>query len=503
MAPAEDVIEEEDDSRFIEDDDDSGLSRPWAVDMPAVFLDVDWELVGDIAGGSEHPVEISLLNDFTLVAWVRGADAERRIMSVEGPNGWMLAAGSNVRFATGSALVPSEEAPDAEKPEEELTAPSQVVGETSLDGEWHHVLVVFKASGTSEIYVDGQLDGEDTVEVPEESMDTSSIVVLGEASEDSYIKDLKVFRTALTKWQVEGLFNNSKELGTGLTLSLLPEQVEEYWKLKRNTMVCPLCFIPPAVAGLWGGALLTAPTSTSSEACEHCNGCDKSHSKGPMGPIFRGPLSAALGVAGALPLAYLGWRRWRGGRWGLAAGCLLSSSTVLVFSGYQLSQVILPKRLKFDGEIRAAADGEEGWRELLQVVAVVATDPFERSFQVVVLMELFEDLMAYAKTICLTSRKTSVIVQIVKDLLDMMHRKSETSRRFGETSSIFECFQEFKRMLVAHSHAAFATAQTLPEKGEISMARLGVFRTSDLRLLTEFITGGTNFGQRKKGPTVV
>eukprot|EP00434_Breviolum_minutum_P001256 symbB.v1.2.001102.t1/scaffold59.1/size365495/6 len=381
MAPAEDVIEEEDDSRFIEDDDDSGLSRPWAVDMPAVFLDVDWELVGDIAGGSEHPVEISLLNDFTLVAWVRGADAERRIMSVEGPNGWMLAAGSNVRFATGSALVPSEEAPDAEKPEEELTAPSQVVGETSLDGEWHHVLVVFKASGTSEIYVDGQLDGEDTVEVPEESMDTSSIVVLGEASEDSYIKDLKVFRTALTKWQVEGLFNNSKELGTGLTLSLLPEQVEEYWKLK--------------------------------------------------------------------------------------------------------------------------ADGEEGWRELLQVVAVVATDPFERSFQVVVLMELFEDLMAYAKTICLTSRKTSVIVQIVKDLLDMMHRKSETSRRFGETSSIFECFQEFKRMLVAHSHAAFATAQTLPEKGEISMARLGVFRTSDLRLLTEFITGGTNFGQRKKGPTVV
>jgi len=364
MAPAEDVIEEEDDSRFIEDDDDSGLSRPWAVDMPAVFLDVDWELVGDIAGGSEHPVEISLSNDFTLMAWVRGADAERRIMSVEGPNGWMLAAGSNVRFATGSALVPSEEAPDAEKPEEELTAPSQVVGETSLDGEWHHVLVVFKASGTSEIYVDGQLDGEDTVEVPEESMDTSSIVVLGEASEDSHIKDLKVFRTALTKWQVEGLFNNSKELGTGLTLSLLPEQVEEYWKLK--------------------------------------------------------------------------------------------------------------------------ADGEEGWRELLQVVAA---DPFERPFQEEVLMELFEDLMAYAKTICLTSRKTSVIVQIVKDLLDMMHRKSETSRRFGETSSIFECFQEFKRMLVAHSHAAFATAQTLPEKGEISMARLGVFRTSDLRLLTEFITG--------------
>ena len=73
-----------------------------------------------------------------------------------------------------------------------------------------------------------------------------------------------------------------------------------------------------------------------------------------MGPIFRGPLSAALGVAGALPLAYLGWRRWRGGRWGLAAGCLLSSSSVLVFSGYQLSQVILPKRLKFDGEIRTA-----------------------------------------------------------------------------------------------------------------------------------------------------
>ncbi|CAL1172857.1 unnamed protein product, partial [Cladocopium goreaui] len=58
-----------------------------------------------------------------------------------------------------------------------------------------------------------------------------------------------------------------------------------------------------------------------------------------------------------------------------------------------------------------------------------------------------------------------------------------------ETTSIYECFQAYKRMLVAHSHAAFATASSSSQDGDPSMATLGVFRSADVRLLTDFVTG--------------
>eukprot|EP00435_Cladocopium_sp_Y103_P013977 s1093_g3.t1 len=131
------------------------------------------------------------------------------------------------------------------------------------------------------------------------------------------------------------------------------------------------------------------------------------------------------------------------------------------------------------------AEDAEGARALLQ--QTVAADPLQREFQQEVLLDLFEDLMTYAKTICLTSRKTSVFVQILKQLLDMMYCESETLRGCGETTSIYECFQACKRMLVAHSHAAFATAKSSSQDGDPSMATLGVFRSADVRLLTDAV----------------
>ncbi|CAL1145457.1 unnamed protein product [Cladocopium goreaui] len=86
------------------------------------------------------------------------------------------------------------------------------------------------------------------------------------------------------------------------------------------------------VVGLWGGALLAAPKSEG-RACKQCPG---------QGAELAGrgsKLSAALGVAGALPLAYLGFRRWRRGRLAVAAGCFASSSVVLGICALQLFQV--------------------------------------------------------------------------------------------------------------------------------------------------------------------
>lgn len=369
MAPADE--EEALELRFVEDDDDTG-PKPWRADTPAVFLDCDWQRPGELLGVENEPqLQIPLSMDFSLAVDVMRhgeVEAESRIISSDG---WMLAAGAKVRFATGAAMErsseePPEDAPDAPPAE---SPGSEIVGLTSIDdGHWHHVAVVFKAeTGIATVFVDGQWEGEEMVEVDTESGPSSGLVVLGqEEGETPHSKDFKVFWKALSPSQIHGLMTDSKDLGTGLTLSMLPDQVDEYWRLK--------------------------------------------------------------------------------------------------------------------------AEDAEGARALLQ--QTVAADPLQREFQQEVLLDLFEDFMTYAKTICLTSRKTSVFVQILKQLLDMMHRKSETSRRFGETTSIFECFQAYKRMLVAHSHAAFATAKPRSsEDGDPSMATLGVFRSADVRLLTDFVTG--------------
>eukprot|EP00747_Dinoflagellata_sp_TGD_P166188 gnl/TRDRNA2_/TRDRNA2_188594_c0_seq1.p1 gnl/TRDRNA2_/TRDRNA2_188594_c0~~gnl/TRDRNA2_/TRDRNA2_188594_c0_seq1.p1 ORF type:complete len:103 (+),score=10.53 gnl/TRDRNA2_/TRDRNA2_188594_c0_seq1:82-390(+) len=67
-------------------------------------------------------------------------------------------------------------------------------------------------------------------------------------------------------------------------------------------MACPLCYVPPAVCAAWsGGAALSTQGPRAAEA------------------------GAALGVTGALPLAYLGVRRLRGSRPAMGAACLVTA----------------------------------------------------------------------------------------------------------------------------------------------------------------------------------
>ncbi|CAK9084316.1 unnamed protein product [Durusdinium trenchii] len=362
MAPS-DEIQEEDETRFAEDED-SGPSS-WRAETPAIFLDADWEHAGDVTSELAVPLELGGSFDFTVLAWVaRAPDSpETRILSRGDASGGLhWAAGSKVRCAAGAeALKPPEEPEEGDDQEaKEPATESQVVSKSSIDDEqWHHLAVVFK-EGQIQLYVDGQCDGEGRIEVPEE---ITGPVLFGEG-ETAPLRDVKVFHTALSQWQISSMMTDSKDLGTGITLALLPDQVTAYWALK--------------------------------------------------------------------------------------------------------------------------VEGAEGARELLQ--QTVAADPFGRPFQEEVLLDLFEDLVDYANTICLTSRKTAVIVQILKQVLDMMHRKSSKSKRFSETTSIYECFREFKRLMVAHSYAAYATAKS-SNKGDASMAKLGVFTLADVRLLTDFVSG--------------
>ncbi|CAE8656105.1 unnamed protein product, partial [Polarella glacialis] len=79
--------------------------------------------------------------------------------------------------------------------------------------------------------------------------------------------------------------------------------------------VCPLCYIPAGVAGLWGGSGLLLAVDSDGVA---------------------GVASSALALGGVPPLAYLGLRRWRNGRMGYAACCFAASSAVLAFFGPKL-----------------------------------------------------------------------------------------------------------------------------------------------------------------------
>ncbi|CAE7336254.1 unnamed protein product, partial [Symbiodinium sp. CCMP2456] len=92
---------------------------------------------------------------------------------------------------------------------------------------------------------------------------------------------------------------------------------------------CPLCFIPPAVAGLWGSAAMLAgagKVKEDSDACCECSSKASSSSTEAGFPFRNG--AALLGLGGALPLAYLGYRRWP--RHPATAVAALSASSLAV-----------------------------------------------------------------------------------------------------------------------------------------------------------------------------
>lgn len=394
MAPADDgeqeVEEAGDTSRFVEEDDDPG-PHIYAVDCPAVFLSPNWasaEEVADVVDCGDAFDVPAVSGAFSLCARVRrpeeGAAEGGRILSKgELPDGWLFAAATTVSFSVAPAPEPpkaeegaedaGEEAP---QPPREAGPPTQVVGSTAVnDGEWHHVAAVIEG-GLVSLFVDGCPDGEAIA--LEVHAAPGQPLLLGPAEAEiaagAGLKDVQAYASALTPEQIHGLATGSKDLGTGLSLSLMPEQVTEYRNLKAES------------------------------------GADDEGLEAPRALLA----SAGLG------------------------------------------------------------------------------DRLGRAFQQEVVLDLFDDLMAYAESMCLTTRKTAVMVRILQEILEMMHLKSKSAKRLGETSSIYECFQEFKRLLLAHSFAATQTARKIVDKEKVpadATLALGVFTLSEVRLLTEFLTG--------------
>mmetsp|Transcript_42158 Transcript_42158/g.98358 ORF Transcript_42158/g.98358 Transcript_42158/m.98358 type:complete len:526 (-) Transcript_42158:65-1642(-) len=389
MAPHEEDVEEEledleDNSRFVEEDDDTG-PHTYVVDLPAVFLAPAWSAAGDAAEadcGEAFDVP-AVSRAFSLCARVRrpadgAAAGTGRILSKgELPDGWLFAATSKVRFAIAEDPPPPEVDPDAaDPPPPPPPLPAgQVVGHTQIDdGEWHHVAVVVHDDGSVALFVDGKPDSDViTLQVhPVPGQPLLLGLAAAEVEAGAELKDVQAYSEPLTPRQVAGLAAESKDLGTGLTLSLLPEQVYEYRRLKAEG--------------------------------------------GEEGPESARALLARAGLG----------------------------------------------------------------------------DRLGRDFQQEVVLDLFEDLMDYAELMCLTGRKTSVIVRILEALLELMHENSRSAKRLGETSSVHECFQEFKRLLLAHSFAAATTARKMNVAQEVpgtSNFALGVFTLAEVRLLTEFVTG--------------
>mmetsp|Transcript_70956 Transcript_70956/g.125463 ORF Transcript_70956/g.125463 Transcript_70956/m.125463 type:complete len:523 (+) Transcript_70956:70-1638(+) len=379
-------------------DDEPVAPESWVVDTPAVFLSPSWGLAGEISSASEHgqafDVPVGILLNFTLCACVkRPADLEgsgRILQKGELPNGWLFSAAGVVKFAAGASPTAPAPAPKAETEEpvegeaevDLEPAHGEVVGRSRIDdGQWHHVAVVAR-DGVVSLFVDGNQDSDETaMEVPTApNSDLTSGFSEDEFAGEAGLRDVQAYYEAFTEGQLSGLESGSKELGTGLRLSMSEKEVVEYRRLKASA---------------------------------------------PVGEDPEG--------------------------------------------------------------IGAAA------RELLAAAAELPPDPLqERTFQKQVTLNLFEDLMACSQTICLTPRKTAVMVAILRNMLAKMYSKSKTSKRVGEKSSLYECFQEFKRLMLAHTYAAATSAKPIKELREAprpEKATLGVFSLAEVRLLSEFLTG--------------
>jgi hypothetical protein len=121
-------------------------------------------------------------------------------------------------------------------------------------------------------------------------------------------------------------------------------------------------------------------------------------------------------------------------------------------------------------------------RELASKCLELGQDPC-RGFQDEVICDFFVSLLEYAQTICLTPRKTAVFVAIMQWIFTSMFRRSQTSACVGEPFSSSECFLEYKRLLLEHAATAAGALSAVPPR------RLQIFSTSEVKRLTEFVSG--------------
>jgi hypothetical protein len=81
------------------------------------------------------------------------------------------------------------------------------------DGNWHHIICTYEPSTAVKIYIDGQLEGTNTVDVPSSIPNTSANVIIGEwyaAGSFEFpgnISNAAIFDSTLTKDQVLTIYN--------------------------------------------------------------------------------------------------------------------------------------------------------------------------------------------------------------------------------------------------------------------------------------------------------
>jgi len=225
--------------------------------FPAALLSPAWGWPGPVPSSPPElgdACDIGRWRGFTICARVCKAAAEestgcRILQKGEPPSGWAFSAPSSiggvVAFAAGARASEPEKAeeepppePAEPTPEGEAEAPpprgEDDVGSTRIDdGQSHHVAVSY-SGGRLCVYVDGQLDGEASLEVPAAA---GAALLLGPetADEGAQVLDVKVFSEALSDNQIADLANECKDLPTGISLPLLPAAVVEFKKLKAQS----------------------------------------------------------------------------------------------------------------------------------------------------------------------------------------------------------------------------------------------------------------------------
>ncbi len=86
---------------------------------------------------------------------------------------------------------------------------------TVPDGEWHHVVVTWSASGTINVFIDGEFDTEDTFNNPDFSFQGEEFFYLGRGwagnpgKFSGSIDNLRIYNRSLTSLEVKQLYNRA------------------------------------------------------------------------------------------------------------------------------------------------------------------------------------------------------------------------------------------------------------------------------------------------------
>eukprot|EP00448_Togula_jolla_P005764 CAMPEP_0170603960 /NCGR_PEP_ID=MMETSP0224-20130122/19178_1 /TAXON_ID=285029 /ORGANISM="Togula jolla, Strain CCCM 725" /LENGTH=477 /DNA_ID=CAMNT_0010928851 /DNA_START=92 /DNA_END=1525 /DNA_ORIENTATION=+ len=219
--------------------------------LPAALLEPAWTWPGEVP--DKVPVDLGRAFDvrssagFSICARVRrsrGNGPGAALQKGGPPLGWRFEAPSD-SGVVAFAVWPQGEARTSEvdamaEPASgtlEGEAPHRGehdVGRTRLDdGDWHHVAVVF-CEGELRAFVDGQRDGEVSLDVQDEASGEVSVVSRGDDGME-LLRELLGFSEALDDAQVSELAAGSRTLPTGLYLPFSPADVPRFWRLHSRS----------------------------------------------------------------------------------------------------------------------------------------------------------------------------------------------------------------------------------------------------------------------------